>query len=136
VAPYRGPGRGRYRPSRGGALHDQLSQAVHRTDPNPGAAHWSDSSLRCSPRPDIGYVVLEASSAEDALGELLVLRKGLTVPDPQWWQSGETLVKALEGLADPDLQVIVDELRRILPPRHHVVHGLWVCRDDRCASPL
>jgi len=48
----RGPGRGRYRPSRGGALHDQLSQAVHRTDPNPDAAHWSDSSLRCSPRPD------------------------------------------------------------------------------------
>lgn len=75
---------------------------------------------------DIGYVVLEASSAEDALGELLVLRKGLTVPDPQWWQSGETLVKAVEGLADPDLQVIVDELRRILPLRHHVVHGLWL----------
>lgn len=74
----------------------------------------------------VGYVVLEASVAEDSLGELIVLRTGIDAPDPRWSRSGETLVRALEDIGDPTLRPIADEARALLPLRHHVVHGLWL----------
>lgn len=46
----------------------------------------------------VGCVVLEASDAEDSVGELIVLRTGIEEPDPRWWRSGEALVQALESL--------------------------------------
>lgn len=74
----------------------------------------------------VGYVVLEASDTEDSIGELIALRTGIDEPDPSWWRSGEALVEALESIGDPDLQPIADEMRMLLPLRHHVVHGLWL----------
>lgn len=74
----------------------------------------------------VGCVVLEASDAEDSVGELIVLRTGIEEPDPRWWRSGEALVQALESLGDSTLQPIADEYRVMLPLRHHVVHGLWL----------
>lgn len=74
----------------------------------------------------IGYVVLEAADAEDSIGELIALRTGLDEPDPSWWRSGEALVKALEEIHDATLQPIVEEMRILLPLRHHVVHALWL----------
>lgn len=76
----------------------------------------------------IGYVVLAASDAEDSIGELVVLRKNLSGPDPTWWQSGEALVQALEEVGDDALRPIADEMRELLPLRHHVVHALWLER--------
>lgn len=78
----------------------------------------------------IGYVVLAASDAEDSIGELVVLRKDLSGPDPTWWQSGEVLVQALEEVGDEALQPIADEMRQLLPLRHHVVHALWLEGPD------
>ena len=78
----------------------------------------------------IGYVVLAASDAEDSIGELIVLRKDINGPDPTWWQSGEALVQALEEVGDDALQPIADEMRELLPLRHHVVHALWLEGPD------
>lgn len=74
----------------------------------------------------IGYVVLAAADAEDSIGELIVLRKDLDGPNPTWWQSGEALIQALEEIGDVALQPIADEMRQLLPLRHHVVHALWL----------
>ena len=78
----------------------------------------------------IGYVVLAASDAEDSIGELIVLRKNIDGPDPTWWQSGEALVQSLEEVGDDALQLIVDEMRTLLPLRHHVVHAFWLEGPD------
>lgn len=74
----------------------------------------------------IGYVVLEAAEVEDLIGELIMIRTGLNAPDPQWWASGETLVRAVERIGDPSLQPIADEMRTLLPLRHSIVHGLFL----------
>lgn len=84
----------------------------------------------------IGDVVLAASDAEDSIGELVVLRKDLSGPDPTWWQSGEALVQSLEEVGDEALQLIVDEMRQLLPLRHHVVHALWLEGPDGFGETL
>ncbi|WP_181724511.1 hypothetical protein [Nocardia gipuzkoensis] len=85
----------------------------------------------------VGYVVLEASDAEDSIGELIVLRTGIDDPDPAWWTSGTRLLQALESIGDPTLAPIATEARALLPLRHQVVHGLWlVGKDGRHATSL
>ncbi|WP_280393205.1 hypothetical protein [Nocardia wallacei] len=84
-------------------------------------SHYSDDLARA-----VGYVVLEATDAEDSIGELIVLRTGMDEPDPSWWKSGAALAEALEAIGDPTLKPIVDEYRNLLPIRHHIVHGLWL----------
>jgi hypothetical protein len=76
----------------------------------------------------VGLVVLEAAAAEDTIGELIVLRRGLPDVDPEWWLSGERLTAALESVADPELEPIVVEMRRLYPERNDVVHGRWLER--------
>lgn len=85
----------------------------------------------------IGHVVLEASDAEDSIGELIVLRTGMDDPDPAWWSSGIRLIEALESIGDPTLAPIATEARVLLPLRHHVVHALWLVGDgDRHTTML
>lgn len=76
----------------------------------------------------VGLVVLEAAAAEDTIGELIVLRRGLPDVDPEWWLSGERLTAALESVDDPELKPIVVEMRRLYPERNDVVHDLWLER--------
>src|SRR5450631_4206089 len=59
---------------------------------------------------DIAYVVLEASSAEEASGAHNP-EKGIDPPRSLGWQSGDRLVVLVEGLADADLQRLVDQPR-------------------------
>ncbi|MGB3605339.1 MAG: hypothetical protein WBA38_17510 [Gordonia sp. (in: high G+C Gram-positive bacteria)] len=85
----------------------------------------SESGYPAALATHIGYVVLEAAEVEAQIGELIVLHTGRDSPDPSWWASGETLAKAIEKIGDPELQPIADEMRKLLPHRNAIVHGLF-----------
>lgn len=89
-------------------------------------ANYSKSIFSSQLAHAIGLVVLEASQAEDTLGELVVLRRGLPEVDLDWWKSGEQLSQAIESLEDPELNLILSEMRRLYPIRNAVVHSLWL----------
>lgn len=74
----------------------------------------------------VGMVVLEASHAEDTLGELLVLRRGYQARDLDWWKSGEQLLSALKSLGDEELAPILNKMEILQPKRNLLVHGLFM----------
>ncbi|WP_431072096.1 hypothetical protein [Microbacterium phyllosphaerae] len=84
----------------------------------------------------LGRLTFYSAWLDDVLGEAVVLANpdathlGQSTPD--WAASGKRLVAAVRGITvyPPVTEQLADRLAALVETRNHLVHGVWMWRDD------